>query len=258
MTQPLNTPAETMVAQARENLQRDLPIFVQQPAHAGKLCIVGGGPSLADSLPKLHREKARGALIMALNNTHDYLIDRGIVPHFHAMLDARPENVAFVSKPRRGVTYLMAAQCHPSVFDALAGQEVIAWVADVPGMVELADEVKKPITLIGGGSTVGSKAMMLAFLWGFRQIGLFGFDGCYRGEAHHAYKQPLNDAETRLEAQFVGKTFTCAPWMVQQAHDFHYFAQLLINAGVRLKAYGDGLLPAILDDLQKGVIHAAA
>lgn len=254
--QPLNTPAEVMVAQAERNLARDLPLFIEQPAHDGKVCIVGGAPSLKDTLPALHFHKGRGALVVALNNTHDWLAERGIEPDMHVMLDARAKSADFVRNPRKGVTYLIAAQCHPDVFDALAGHEVIVWVADVPGMRELAQRTPKPVGLVGGGSTVGLKAMALMHLWGFRWQGLFGMDSCYRQDAHHAYPQALNDNESRVETIYGGRRYTCAPWMVAQAEDFEHDARELQAKGATLKAYGTGLIQSILNDVTRGQ-HAA-
>lgn len=257
MNQPLNTPAEVMVAQATENLLRDLPVFIEQEAHKAKVCIVGGGPSLADTLPALRFQKDRGALVMALNGTHDWLIERGIVPDMHVMLDARKENVEFVSKPNKAVTYLIAAQCHPRVFDALSASDVLVWVADVPGMRELADRVHKPLGLVGGGSTVGLKAMALAYLWGFRSIALFGMDSCYRSDAHHAYPQALNDGESRVDVLYGGKRFSCATWMHAQAEEFEHDLQQLLELGCAVKTFGTGLIQTINDEIQRRN-HAAA
>jgi uncharacterized Rossmann fold enzyme len=257
MTQPLNTAPEVMVAQAARNLGRDLPVFIEQEAHKARACIVGGAPSLKDTLHKLRYLADRGHLVVSLNNTHDWLIDRGIVPSMHVMLDARAENARFVSRPHKDVTYMIAAQCHPDVFDALAGQQLITWVADVPGMRELADKVAKPIGLVGGGSTVGLKTMMLLYLWGFRSICLFGMDSCYRGGEHHAYPQSLNDGERLVETIVNGRRFSCAPWMLAQAEDFQNDARNLIEHGVELKAYGDGLLQSLLSHLTEEKIHAA-
>ena len=256
-SQPLNTAADVMVAQAERNLQRDLPLFIEQGEHNLHVCIVGGAPSLADTLPALRFHKARGHLVAALNGTHDWLIARGIVPDMHVMLDARQANVEFVRHPQRGVTYMPAAQCHPDVFDALAGHDVLMWVADVPGMRELADRVEKPLGLIGGGSTVGLKAMALLSLWGFRAMSLFGFDSCYREESHHAYAQPLNDGERRIDSIIHGRRFSCAPWMLAQADDFDADARRLIDRGVTLKAYGSGLIQTLLDQIHKEQRHAA-
>lgn len=244
-----------MVAQAEMNLARKLPVFVELERNRGSVCIVGGGPSLADTLPELQKLKKRGAFVVSLNNTHDWLISRGIIPTFHVMLDARAENARFVQRPRPDVGYLIAAQCHPSVFDALKWHEPIVWVADVPGMRPLADRVSVPITLIGGGSTVGLKAMALMYLWGFRNFHLFGMDSCYRDGSHHAYPQDLNDSESRVETTVSGRTFVCAPWMLAQADDFQADAERLMESGCKLKAHGDGLIQTLLNQIKES--HAA-
>ncbi len=256
--QPLNVSVDRMLSQASRNLRRDLPMFIEQEEHGSLLCIVGGAPSLKDSLPILRSRIDRGALVASLNGTHDWLIERGIVPNLHVMLDARQQNVEFVRKPHKDVTYMIAAQCHPDIFDALEGHDIVMWVADLPGMRELVEPVEKPVGLVGGGSTVGMKTMMLAYLWGFRAISLFGIDGCYRGGQHHAYAQPLNDGEQVVDTIVQGKRFSCSPWMLQQADDFDADARNLIKHGVTLKAYGSGLIQTLLDSIVKETAHASS
>lgn len=255
----LNTPMQTMIEQATENLARDLPLFVEQSEHGMEAIIVGGGPSLADNLANLRFHKGRGAVVFALNGTHDWLIERGIVPDFHVMLDARPENARFVGRPHRWVTYLMASQCHPSVFDALEGQHVIVWTActDAPenDQALAARFPGKPVMLVGGGATVGLKAMNLAYLWGFRRFSLYGFDSSYRGEANHAYRQDLNDRESRMEVHAAGKDFICAPWMAKQTMEFQGQYRQLTSLGCRINVHGDGLLPHVAAQLKKETAH---
>lgn len=253
----LNHPRELMIEQAAHNLRRNLPIFIEQPAHKMHACIVGGAPSLTETLPALRFHASRGHLIFALNGTHDWLVERGLAPNVHVLLDAREKNLEFVRKPRPDVTYFVASQCHPSVFDALSGFDVLMWSAHLPGMQEIADASDKPVILVGGGSTVGLKAMMLAYLWGFRSISMFGMDGCYREDKHHAYAQPMNDGERRFAMASHGQRYTVSEWMRQQAQDFQNDARLLIEQGVTLKAYGSGLLPMLLGEIQKGARHAA-
>ena len=253
----LNTPIETMLAQARENLSRGLPMFVGQPRHLGSALVIGGGPSLNDTLPKLRFRRNWGGTIFAVGNTSDWLIKCGLYPDFHVLLDARPENVEFVRNPVKGVQYLVAAQCHPSVFQALEGYDVVVWVADVEGMRSLIETHEdKPIVLVGGGGTVGLKAMMLAYLWGFRDIRLFGFDSSYLNGEHHAYPQELNDGQTITEIEVDGETFTCSPWMEHQAQDFTNDARVLMKNGCRLEVYGAGLIPTLFSKLQRSK-HAA-
>jgi len=250
--QQLNTPISVMAEHIRENLKRDVKMFVGMNPHDGKALIVGGGPSLKESLPTIRKMHDRGATIFALNGVHDWLIERGIIPEFHVILDAKPENVAFVQKPHKRVCYLMAAQCHPSVFEALEGFEVVQWVAWIPGGEDIADEYPDiPINLIGGGNTVGIKTMCLTHIWGFRKLHLFGFDSSYRGDENHAYEQSMNDGEDVLSLMTAGRKFKCAKWMARQVVDFQEFAKRLTMGGSEIKVHGDGLLPWVAQHLQE-------
>lgn len=250
--QTLNTPIPQMLGQAERNLARGLPMFVGAPEHKGKALIVGGAPSLSETLTTLRLHRARKGVVFAVNAVHDYLIERGIVPDYHVMLDARAENAQFVSKPHRGVKYLIAAQCHPDVFDALAGYDVTVWCGWVEGMVGVAERHPHlPITLVGGGNTVVLKTWALAQLMGFRRVSLFGVDSSYRGDANHAYPQPLNDGEAVMDVVVEGRTFKAARWMARQAHDFQQMANRFVAEGGDLTVYGDGLIPWIAKCMAK-------
>lgn len=244
--QGLNTAPEVLLAQMEANIDRDTPLFVEVKEHGGSALICGGGPSLKDELPNLRLRIERGGHVFALNGTYDWLVERGIQPHFHVLLDARPENVQFVSKPSRKTVYLVASQCHSSIFEALKDFSVIQWVNWHPGAHDLCMRNDKPLTVVGGGNTVGLKAMLLAHLWGYRSLHLYGFNSCYRGEANHAYPQPMNDGEATLDiivkGDGSGKVFHCARWMARQAMDFQAYLPLLMQQGSRVTVHGDGLI----------------
>jgi len=244
----LNNDPSVMLEQVRQNLTRDIPFLAPSNEHAGTMLIVGGGPSLQDTLVKLRFHQQRGGKLFALNGTHDWLIERGIVPDFHVLLDSRPDNVCFVQKPHKHVKYLVGAQCHPCMFEALEGYDVRLWISDADGVAELVKgREDKPIVLIGGGATVGMKAMFMGYVLGYRKFHFFGFDSSYRDEQNHAYPQPLNANERRMEIQAGDRTFTCAPWMAKQAMEFQRQARKLLELGCRLTVHGDGLIPHIME-----------
>ena len=251
----LNTATATMIEQAEQNLKRKYPLFVEQPEHAGTAIIVGGGPSLKDQLQTMRMHKQRGGIVFALNGAHDWLLEHGIMPDLHVLLDARQENVRFVQEPKKLITYLVAAQCHPDVFEALKGQNVITWVSchDTPENDKLlAGKFPGiPLTMIGGGATVGLKTLNLAYLWGFRKFQIFGMDSSYQGKENHAYKQSLNDGESRMAIHAAGKDFICAPWMAKQATEFQRQYRQLVGLGCKIKVHGEGLLPWIYQQIKE-------
>ena len=250
----LNTEMAVMISQAEQNLSRDLPLFVEHSEHAGVSLIVGGAPSLTDELKNLRTHTKRGGVIFALNGAHDWLIEHGIIPDYHVLLDARKENAEFVRKPHKGVTYLVAAQCHPEVFNALEGHKVMMWAACLESAEQekaVCDKFpKKPIGFIGGGATVGLKTMNLAYLLGFRKIRLYGMDSSYSGSENHAYRQELNDKESKMEIHAAGKDFICAPWMAKQATEFQRQYRQLVKLGCKIKVLGYGLIPHIYQQIR--------
>ena len=92
------------------------------------------------------------------------------------------------------------------------------------------------------GTTVGTYALTVAFIEGFREIHLFGYDSSYRGEAGHAYEQTQDD-EVIVDAHSGDRKFKAASWIVRQAQDFQGVATALVAAGCTIVVHGDGLLP---------------
>lgn len=250
----LTMPNEVMLANADENLKRDLPMFIPH-GEGDEVCIVGGGPSLPSILPSLRMKYQRGAKIWALNGAHDWLLDHAIIPDAMILLDSRPEMAQFVYRASRRPVYYIAAQCDKAVFDALDGRNVAMWVGYAPGIDSIANQYpEKPIVIVGGGNTVGLKALCMAVICKFRSVHLYGFDSCY-SVAHHAYPQKLNDGEQTAEVEAYGRKFLSSNWMIKQAEDFQQDYINAINAGVKVTVHGDGLIPHIAKHLKEN-IHA--
>lgn len=238
-----NTAIEEIHAHVRSACARPLKWFdFDWSHHDRQICIVGGGPSLKDQLGALRWRREQGHEIWALNGAFDFLRAHDIEPDVQVIIDARAENAAFVQSPCHGVRYLLASQCHPDVFDALSGYDVTLFHCQSAGMEKLLADEERAVHLLGAGTTVCMKAMILAELGGARTIHLYGVDSCYLGEEHHSYAQPLNADETRMEVIYGDRTFQCAPWMVGQAEDFMEYATRFTGT---LSVAGDGLLAHI-------------
>jgi uncharacterized Rossmann fold enzyme len=201
--------------------------------------IVGGGPSLKEHLFYVKGMQMAGAKVYATNNTYRYLAENGIHADAHIMLDARWGNLEFVPEVKCEKYY--ASQCHPAVLKA-AGDDLICWHAAMTCYQGLIERNHPDAISLGGGTTVGMKALSLAYLLGHRHLRLFGFDSCYR-ESHHAYPQKLNDGEKILDVTVAGEKFQCAPWMITQSEEFKDIAPVLVGCGCVLRVYGEGLIP---------------
>jgi FkbM family methyltransferase len=211
-------------------------------AHDGLAIICGGGPSLTGQRFQIAALQGGGGLVFSTNQADAHLRVVGISPNFHIMLDARPQLCEWVNP---GGTKLYASICDPKTLarGAAAGRLGI-WHPFTQGIEEI---LPKDAMLIGGGNTVGLRAMALAFAMGFRRLALFGFDSCYTDGAHHAYAQPLNDGERVLDCIVAGKRFKAAPWMASQAQDFREIATLLMEKGCEIVVHGEGMIAAVAE-----------
>jgi hypothetical protein len=239
-TSVLNNDIATIRANVAINKARGdvAPVTSVEP-HGRPLIICAGGPSLADSLPSIQLERTKtGADLWALNGVHDYMIDRGIVPSHMVMLDSRLACVdAFLRYPIMSCEYLIATQCDPFAFQRLNHYRMRRWTGWYWGV---EDDV-----IIGGGATVGLKSIALAATMGYRHIRLYGYDSSYRDGEHHAYPQPLNANDLRVDVVLYGRKFTCARWMAKQVVEFLAMSAVLTREwGCTIEiAPSDGLLP---------------
>jgi hypothetical protein len=236
-----NTEPDVLLGNVQRSVKRSLPWFDFDKSSQGSVCLVGGGPSLVDTIDQLKARHQNGAKVWAMNGSYDHLQSQGIVSDVMVMLDARPENVRFVQNPQQSTTFYITSQCDDAVFDALKGYKVVLVHANTPGVYELLEHEKaRPVHLMGGFTTVGILSLILAKLQGFQRIFMFGMDSSYRNGEHHAYKQESNDAERVIDAMINDVTYKCAPWMAQQVTDFQ---NVVAGFGdVTIEVCGDGLL----------------
>lgn len=247
----VNVADEAFRANIRSACGRALPWLKMQPEHDGHAVIVGGGPSLADNLDELRWRYEQGQRVIALNNTGAWLLERGVVPFAHVMLDARESNVRFVQYDPPNTKFLIASQCCPAMFDALRGRDVTLWHPNIEGIQEFIGDTET--ALIGGGTTVGLQAMSIAYVLGYRKIHLYGFDSSYRGMEGHAYDQKENDGEAVTECWVGSHKFLAAPWMIYQANQFVGAGRQLADLGCVITVAGDGLLPHMAQEMMRPI-----
>src|SRR5690349_745454 len=99
----------------------NLPELVKRPTpRLGRAIITGGGPSIKGQLEVI-RELAQDPnnAIFAINWTHTWLLQNGIVPKACVFfeIDAEPDTVLEAAHP--DVTYYICCHCHGKTFDAL-------------------------------------------------------------------------------------------------------------------------------------------
>lgn len=243
-------PDEGLKEHMLENIEREnIPILMTTKPHDDVLVIVASGPSLIDNvelLRKLYTSEKKNKKILALKSSHDWLIERDIIPWGCLLLDAR-EHVTEMFTPHKDVTYFVASMCKPSTFDYLKDHKVVMWHAAV-GLDETELLKGRPYTIIGGGSTSAMRASPVGYCMGFRTVLYFGLDSCFTDKKVHDYLQTKkrDGTERAIEVTVAGRKFTSTPEMIGQAQDFE---KLVEESEGKMAIYviGDGLIKWRLD-----------
>src|SRR5210317_878643 len=115
----INNEHAAILANVERNIRRPLPQVQPYMPQDAPIGLLAGGPSLADHEDEIRERHANGMKFVTVNGTHDWLLDRGIRPAAHVMVDSRKFNVRFVKNWQEKTTYFIASQCHPAIFDAL-------------------------------------------------------------------------------------------------------------------------------------------
>jgi len=255
LTGSRNTSDERVLEHLQVNIRRKLPQFrgysVQNKV---RLVLACGGPSLATNMRGLRKAVERGGRLVTFNGTHDYMLDHGLTPKMHVMIDARPFNARFVQRPVEGCRYLIASQCHPSVFDALEGHDVTIFHVDINMDKENISPARKLLDdyyfgkwfLVSGGTTVTLISLVLLRGLGFKWFDMYGFDSCFLYNKHHPYDQPENGRDQPHEVVFKSgdkmRTFYCSQWMMRQAYDFEILSRKTAVDFFNCRVHGPGLI----------------
>lgn len=161
-------------------LARGLPSCTPQPERAGRLAVVGAGPSVRDYLTELKDYDE----VWAVNGAYEYLLEQQIVPHGFVALDPLPGLADYVKRPHPDTVHYISIMCDPSVFDALDGYQVMTWIP-----AQDASNVVFPVGsyLLPGGTTALSRTPALAKLMGWQDVTIFGADCSFDDSSRYVY-----------------------------------------------------------------------
>jgi hypothetical protein len=183
----------------------ELPELKQSPRpRLGRAIIVGGAPSINDRLDEIRDlAKDRSNYIFAINWSHTWLIERGIVPNACVFfeIDAEPDTV--LKSAHKDVTYYICSHCDPRTFDALKDFKRVLWHS-IPNSQEEHDtreEIFKNSTMCAGGIGTFTRTLTVAMYLGFRHFDIFGCDSSFPDESTtHAsgYQTPMDSDKDGL------------------------------------------------------------
>jgi len=237
----LEMSVNTTDKQLRTNLSHAkslaLPELSIQSPHDRVLALVGSGPSLKESWEFIPPD----CDVMALNGAYRFLEEKGRVSKYFAMLDARECNINFLEGYTNQTTkYLLASQCHPSVFSRLGICDVEVFHLSTPtSRFTFPDHD----LYMGGGGTIGLTALGLAYVLGYRRVILYGYDSSFDGDASHVTPQAQNAGQNELDVWIEDRKYRTTPAMAQQVMDFFQFYDGLkqLAPGFVIDLVGKGL-----------------
>jgi len=259
----VNVPQEEIKANMAENsklLKKGAQNVVPYEANDREIMILAGGPTLNDFKDDIAEKRAAGMPLVTTNGSYNWAIEQGLSPSLQLVIDAREHNHKF-TKLTEGLTdttkFVIASQCHPSVFDDLPLDRTYIWQVSISP--ELVDHVTEYYGKqyedwypAPGGSTVMLRALPTLRMLGYHKIHVYGFDSCvFYGKYHHSYKQKENDGGQPVEMVACGgtkyeKKFLCNPWMVYQATEFKHMSSRFLQ-DVDMIVYGDGLIAHMIE-----------
>jgi len=210
-----------------------------QPVHEPRtepIAIAGFGPSLKYTWEKIRDCK----FIMSCSGSHRFLIDRGLVPNWHVEVDPREHKIKLLGEPHPSVEYLIASTCHPKYFDHLDGFNVKLWHVFDPSEDGLR-MLPPGEWAVTGGCDVGLRCLTLAGFLGFRDLQIFGLDGCAEAAdgIRHAAEHPHGQINYSV-CKYEGKDyFTTAGMLAAARSIFHELDQM---PKVSATFHGNGLI----------------
>lgn len=171
-----------------------IPLVEPRQMALRKLAVVGGGPSVWEYLPQI---ASSGGDIWGINQSAPFLQDHGIDCTLLAV-DSGEDVAGWAAQMDRA---LLASNCHPEVFRALAGKDVrmfhIAPFRDGPGLS------------IKGGPSASTRAPQLAIALGYSEVTFYGCEGSFDGSTHAYRHEP--ERLKQLIVRAGGKLYRTAP-----------------------------------------------
>ena len=226
-----NEERHAQMSQANGQMLKKRPKFNNKWAS-----IVCYGPSLADTWKLIKRP------IVTVSGAHDYLVKRGIVPDFHVDCDPREHKARMLQNPQDKTTYLMATVCHPKYWEVLKGRKVRLWHLINGDDLEtvawvMQNHPEGANSMIGGGSSVGQRAMNVMAALGYRRFNIHGMDCSFTTDRHAGAH--LGKEQAKIMVKAGNRVFQTTRQMLQAAIEMEQF---ITTQDAEIAFFGDGLM----------------
>lgn len=208
--------------------------FMTRQTHCQEvMSLVGYGPSLKDTWQYIKRP------ILTVGGAHDFLVERGIVPDFHVDCDPRAYKAQMLNKPQKSVRYCMATCLHPDWWEKLKEFHVELWHLHNDKYTDIWIAKNDPNGLfLGGGSTVGMRALEVASCLGYKRFHVHGYDNSYESDDSRHAGPHVGKKQKIISVKVDGRDFKTSPQMLEASKEMIQFIQMY---DAELTFWGDGL-----------------
>ena len=206
---------------ARTNLAKNKRRLKFLDRHDRAATIVCYGPSLLDTWQDIALERAKGNTIVTVSGAHDFCISRGIIPDVHIDVDPRVHKGYFTKNPHRDIKYWMASCCHPSVIDNLIPYDLTLWnVYNSNEDARILQEIEPDGWVLGGGGSVGCRAVNVMYVQGYRRFAIHGMDCSFSGEGDQHAGDHSGKKQAEWQVTCDGRMFRTSGGLVAVAKGF--------------------------------------
>lgn len=241
---------DVLYRHAKAALQSGFPYLskAQFPPYRDMLLVVGSGLSVEPFAEEIRKRSRWGFWhrprpIMALKGAHDWLIERGVVPTYAVASDPQQARYDCFKRLNNKTVYLCASQMHPDTWVHLKGRRVIIWHSEVD-----LEQRKLPqwqnIPLVPGGCTTGLRAISLAYLLGFRNLELYGYDSCIKDGVYKIDGSTLRNGDRVTDVWLGEERFTTTLSLIPQVQGL--MPTLQVWPGLKVTAHGEGYFQSAL------------
>lgn len=236
----------------------ELPEFDEVHSKDEPIYLIGGGPSLKDTLDDLRKPGFIPGPTMACGSVYDYCVENGVIPDYCSLCDPDEVMARYITKANRHTLFLVSSACHASVFKKLRGYNIAIWHCHSEDYEKSIPEFGEEYYAVGGGCTVGLRSISIAMIFGYSNIHLLGFDSCMSDDDHHAYGFETDTEELgkiypiRIGFNIPGdKVYKVAGYQLAQADHFKAFYKAF-RKYFTPTFHGPGLLSDVFKAIQNG------
>ena len=237
---------QTAVESATKRGLPEITDLIQR--HTGQAAlIVSGGPSVDGQLEAIRQRVAEGAVLCCIERMYPWCHAQGLVPQYVVIQDASADVTDALQDVRDGSTFLVASQCPPAVFDAIAGHPTYFFHTnhDLPNDVLTGPSPMG--VLINAGGSVSLCSMSLAMLMGMQTLQIVGFDCHVTAGGYATGIAGVGEQADFIQVKIDGRAFRTTPAYLAFAQQFFDLYEIGKRDGLlaSVTLYGDSMITAM-------------